>query len=139
MVNEDDFIFNGYSIYRFKDVTKVKIKNDKCDEMLRKEGLINTLAVPDVDITNWQSVFEGLLVIGQNIIIEKQTIDDEDSEFVIGNIEQIYKHFVYVQHFDADGVWQDEPYKIPYAEITNVIFANRYISVFSKHISDPPR
>ena len=42
-INEDDFIFDGYSIFRFKDLNKVKIKNDMCDEILKREGLTSKL------------------------------------------------------------------------------------------------
>jgi len=57
-------------------------------------------------------------------------------EFVIGRIENIYKKFAYVHHFDADGIWQEAPYRIPYSEITNITFKNRYVTVFSKYVSE---
>ena len=138
VINEDDFIFDGYSVFRFKDVTKVTTKNDKCDEIIKSEGLTANITVPNIDITNWKSVFGSLKAMNQNIIIQKQTIHEEDNEFVIGNIERIYKNFAYVRHFDANGIWQDDPYQIPYSEITSITFASRYVTVFSKHIAALP-
>jgi len=138
VINEYDFIFNGYSIYRFKDLIKVKIKHDMCDEILKSEGLTSSIIVPNIDIFNWKSVFESLKNMNRNIIVEKQTIDGEDAEFVIGRIEKIYKSFVYVWNFDAEGVWDESPIKIPYSQITNITFGSRYVDTFSKYIDEPP-
>ena len=74
----------------------------------------------------------------KNIIVEKESLNEDECEFVIGRIEKIYKKFVYVYHFDADGVWQDKPYRIPYAEITSVSFGTRYVEVFSKYLEEFP-
>lgn len=136
-INEDDFIFDGYRISRFVDVKKVRVKNDKCDQIIEEEGLLSTIKIPDIKVDTWKSAFEGLKNLGRNIIIEKETADGIDDEFTIGRIQKIYKDFVYVIHFDADGIWQDEPYKIKYSDITSVTFENRYVTVFSKYISEP--
>lgn len=138
VINEDDFIFDGYSIYRFKDLTKLKIKNNMCDKILKEEGLTSTITVPSIDIESWKSVFESLKYLNRNIIVEKQSLDDEESEFVIGRIEKIYKSFAYVWHFDANGIWGDSPIRVPYSEITNIIFCSRYVETFSKYIGEPP-
>ncbi|HEX3048515.1 MAG TPA: hypothetical protein VHY08_27445, partial [Bacillota bacterium] len=111
---------------------------DKCDEILKQEGLLSRLNVPLIDISDWKRVFESLQRLNQNIIVEKQTINDQDSEFVIGRIVEIYKNFAYVWNFDADGTWEDSPIRVPYSEITNVTFASRYVEIFSKYISEPP-
>jgi len=137
-INEDDFIFDGYSVYRLKDLTKVKVKNDKYDKILKEEGLTSNIVAPSIDISSWKSVFESLNKMGKNIIVEKQTIDDRDSEFVIGRIYEIHKNFAYILHFDANGVWNDSPTKVPYSEITNITFGSRYVDTFSKYIGEPP-
>lgn len=138
LINEDDFIFDGYSIYRFKDLTKVKIKNDMCDKILKNEGLTTDITAPDINICDWKSVFESLKNIKKNIIVEKQTINDKGAEFVIGRIEKIYKNFAYVWNFDADGVWNHSPIRVPYSEITSITFGSRYVDVFSKYLDEPP-
>lgn len=137
-VNEDDFIFDGYSIFRFKDLKKVKVKTDMCDLILKNEGLTAKISIPEVDISSWQSIFESLQRMNKNIIVEKQRIDLKESEFYIGRIERVYKHFFYLRHFDADGVWDEQPTKINYSEITNVVFDSRYVNIFSKYLSEPP-
>jgi len=138
VINEDDFIFDGYCIYRYKDLTKVKIKNDMCDKILKDEGITSNIIVPSVDISNWKSVFESLKIRNGNIIVEKQTIDGKGDEFVIGRIEKIYKNFAYVWNFDADGIWGDSPIRVPYSEITSITFGSRYVDTFSKYLDEPP-
>ena len=137
-VNEDDFILNGYSIYRFKDVTKVTIKNDKCDEILKSEGITSSIVFPKVDISNWNTVFESLKHMNKNVTIEKETVEGKNDDIYIGRIEKIYKKFAYIWEFDADGRWYDKPTRILYSEITKITFDNRYVEVFSKYIENPP-
>lgn len=137
-INEDDFIFDGYSIFRFKDLTKVKIKNDMCDKILKEEGLTSNIVIPNIDVCDWKSVFESMKEMNINIIVEKRAIDEDDSEFVIGRINKIHKHLAYVWHFDADGVWQDSPIRVPFAEVTNIKFGSRYVDIISKYVGEPP-
>ena len=133
-VPEDDFILDGYTIRRFKDMNKVKAKDDRCDRILAMEGITDTIETPDININDWKTIFESLIQIEKNIIVEKESLDKDERQFVIGRIEKIYNHFAYVRHFDADGIWQEEPYRIPYSEITSITFLSRYVNVFSKYV-----
>ena len=107
---EDDFILNGFSIRRFMDVKKVQIKDDKCVEILKREGVENSIQTPNIDITNWETVFKSLQKLNRNIIVEKESLNEKEWEFIIGRIVRVFKKFIYVNHFDANGVWQEEPY-----------------------------
>ena len=132
---EYDFIINGYTIRRYVDITKVEIKDDKCIEILQSEGIVNSIKIPSIDISNWETVFSSLHKMDKNIIVEKESLNEDECKFVIGRIDRVYKKFVYVYHFDADGIWQEEPYRIPYTEITSVSFGTRYVETFSKYIN----
>lgn len=136
---EDDFIINGYSIRRFIDVRKIEIKDDLCITILRKEGIVDHLVSPDIDIANWETVFKSLRKMNKNIIVEKESFNEDEAEFVIGRIEKVFKKFVYMRHFDADGIWVEDLYRIPYAGITSVSFGSRYVEMYSKYINDLPR
>lgn len=131
---EDDFIIDGFSIRRFCDLTKVQIKDDKCIEIIRNEGILNNLFAPEVDLTDWHSVFLSLQRIGKNIIVEKESLDEDEWEYVIGHIEKVLKNKVLFKHFDADGVWQDAPLEIPFSQITSVTLGSRYVETFSKYV-----
>lgn len=135
---EDDFLLNGYAIRRFVDIKKVQIKDDKCIDILKREGVESSIQTPNIDISNWENVFKSLHKLNRNIIIEKESLDEKDWEFAIGRIDRIFKKFVYFYHFDAEGVWLEEPYKIPYTDITTVSFGTRYVDIFSKYVDEPP-
>jgi len=135
---EDDFILDGYSIRRYKDITEVQIKNDMCVKILELEGVSDNLITPDIDLANWEGIFKSLQERNNNIIIEKESLNEEESEFVIGRIEKVYKRFVYIRHFDADGIWQDKPYKILFTRITSITFASRYVNFFQKYLTALP-
>lgn len=131
---EDDFIIDGFAIRRFCDLIKVQIKNDKCIEIIKNEGLLNNISAPDIDLTDWYSAFLSLQRLGKNIIIEKESLDIDESEFAIGCIEKVLKNKVLFRHFDADGVWLDHLIEIPFSQITTVIFGSRYVETFSKYV-----
>ena len=132
--NEDDFILDGFSIRRFRDVKKAEIKNDKCLEIIKAEGILEKMQTPQIDITDWHSTFLSLSTLGFNIIVERESLVDNECEFAIGKIEKVLKSKVIFKDFDADGIWQGEYYEIPYSQITSVTFASRYVDVFSKYV-----
>ena len=132
--NEDDFILDGYTIRRFRDVVKAEIKDDKCLEIAMAEGIVDSIIVPDINIVDWYNVFASLQEMNRNIIIEKESIDDEECIFAIGRISKVTKTKVYFQHFDADGIWEEELWEIPFTEITSVSFGTRYVETFSKYL-----
>ncbi len=126
---------DGYTVGRIKDIKKIKAKDDMCDKILQMEGITDKIEMPPVDISSWKSVFESLKLTGKNIIVEKESLDEKEWHYVIGRIEKIYNRFAYVRHFDSDGIWQEEPYRIPYSEITSITFSSRYVDIFSKYVS----
>ncbi|MBE6649447.1 MAG: hypothetical protein E7614_08030 [Ruminococcaceae bacterium] len=131
---EDDFIIDGFAIRRFCDLTKVQINDNKCNEIFENEGILNDLSAPEIDLTDWHSVFLSLEKWGKNIIVEKESLVEDEWEFAIGYIEKVLKNKVLFKHFDADGIWQDEPLEIPFSQITTIIFGSRYVDVFSKYV-----
>ena len=136
---EDDFIIDGYSIRRYADITKAEIKYDKYNEILKSEGTVDSIQIPEVDISTWETAFITLQKMNKNIIVEKESLDDSECNFIIGRIEKVYKKFIYVRHFNGDGIWQEKPYKIPYTDITSVSFKTRYVEVFSKYLNELPK
>ncbi len=135
---ETNFLLDGFTVRRFKDVLKVKAVSDKCDEILRCEGILDGLAVPDIDLNSWQTVFESLRRLHKNVIVEKETPDGHDEIFVMGRIVELQPRHLLLRHFDADGVWQREPFRIAYSALTSITFGSRYVEVFSRYISEPP-
>lgn len=131
---EDDFIINGFSIRRFRDIKKLEYKADKYIEILKAEKVLDGVVAPDIDITDWHSAFLSLQKLEKNIIVEHESLNQDEWEYWIGRIEKVCRTKVIFRHFDADGIWRDEPSEIPFSSITSVSFDNRYVSVFSKYV-----
>lgn len=135
---EDDFILDGYTVRRFKDVTKAQFRDDMCEKILKDEGVLDNIVTPEVDLSDWEAVFRSLQKRNKNIIIQRESLNKRECEYVIGRIEKVYKQHAYFRPFDADGIWEPEPYRIPYTEVTSITFAARYVDVFSKYLGELP-
>lgn len=133
---ESDFLLDGFTIRRIRDVERIEPREGIYTEIMRREGFLNDLKTPEVNISCWQAVFRSLQNMGRNIIVERESLDG-DSLFAIGTIQAVGEDRVLLLPFDADGIWQDETLEIPYSDITSVSFDTRYINVFSKYL--PPR
>ena len=131
---EDDFIIDGFSIRRISDIKKVEFKDDKCVEILKAEKVLDRICAPEIDLSDWHSAFLSLQKLEKNIIIEHESLEEKDWDYWIGRIEKVLKTKVVFRHFDADGIWQEEPYEIPFSRITSVTFDSRYVTVFSKYV-----
>ena len=132
--NEDDFILNGYSIRRCKDVVKAEYQDGKILSMIQAEKISEKISVPNIDILDWQTIFTSLKEQNKNIIVENEKAEEDDYPFLIGRIIKATKTKVVMQHFDADGIWQEELYEVPYTKITSVSFGTRYVDTFSKYL-----
>lgn len=133
---EEDFILNGYCIHRIKDIEKAKVLGSKYLEINAAEGLPDKFTAPDVDITDWRSVFCDLDKANRNIIIEIEDTDPDYCEFAIGRIVKVLKDRVRIKVFDSEGVWEAEPWEMLFSEITTVTFGSRYVDIFSKYVPD---
>lgn len=127
---EDDFILDGFCVRRLRDIFEITDRKGFYQKIFEAEGLTGFEA-PDVDISDWRGVFASLLKLGKNIIVENEY---EDGFFRIGTIEAVEEDHVLLRHFDADGIWQEEPMKIAYRDVTSVTFGSRYVEVFSKYV-----
>ncbi len=130
----DDFLLDGFSVYRFRDLTKVQIKKDKYSEILKAEDVLRGVSPPLLDLTDWYSTFCSLQLLNVNVIIEKESLDENEQEFAIGRIEKVGKNRISFRDFDAEGIWQDTPLEIPFSQITSVTFGSRYAAVFSRYV-----
>ena len=132
--NEEEFMLNGYSIRRFKDVEKAEYQEGKIFSMIQAEKIDERISVPNIDMSDWQTIFTSLKEQDKNIIVENEKAEENEDSFVIGRIIKATKTKVVMQHFDAEGIWEEELYEIPYSKITSVSFDTRYVNVFSKYL-----
>lgn len=127
---EHDFILNGFTVRRLNDIYEMSSKKGIYQQIYEAEGLTRFDA-PAVDISGWRSVFLSLQKLGKHIIVENEY---EDGFFRIGRIEAVAEDHMLLRHYDADGIWQEEPARIEYREVTSVTFGSRYVEVFSKYV-----
>ena len=123
---EEDFELNGYHIRKISHMTKAEIKDDLCEKINLWNGVAAQIKDPGVDITSWQTIFSSPVLQNRFIIIE----DEIDGEFALGSIRKICGSHLLFDAVDADGITEDEPWKIPYSEITHVCWSDRYSENF---------
>lgn len=134
--NAENFLLDGYSVIRTSDITNIRSnKYERFSERVyRAEVLANQIGIDfDVALDDWQSVFRSLKKTGLNVIIEHETLENDD--FYIGKLVRINKNSVSMLYFDASGKWDEAPVNISYEDITIVRFKERYIEIFSKYLT----
>ena len=131
-VEEDDFITDGFSIRKISDLKKVELRDDKCVEFLKMENTFANINAPQINLASWKTVFESLQKIVKYIIVRKENLDDNETDFAIGRITKATKSSLEMKYFDADGEWSD--IIIPYIGITSVTLQSRYVAVWEKYL-----
>ena len=127
---EDDFLLDGYSIRKISQLSKVVVKDDKCNKINKKFGITNQVKNPNIDISNWKSIFESLKELNTYIIIE----DEINDEFAIGIIEKVFDNKLYFRSFDADGIWDEDVIEFKYSHITSVSWDTRYANYWKRYL-----
>lgn len=131
---EDDFQLNGFRICPLQRVKRVKVREDKCLDINISEGVVDSLYVPNVNISGWKQIFRSLKAMNRYVMI---IVDDEKRDagrLYIGAVSEVKKHSVMLRYFDADGIWQEEPVRIRFKDIQTVTFGSRYVDIFSKYV-----
>lgn len=132
---ENDFQLNGFHLRKTDHITMVEIKDDLCAEINRWNGVAAQVHDPGIDISSWQSVFEGLRNHPGFLIIE----DEINVQLAVGEIAEVKRGRLLFRQFDADGVWQEDPLDIPYASITHVAWDTRYTNNWYNYMNRDKR
>jgi hypothetical protein len=128
---ENDFILDGYCIRKISQLKKVEIRDGICNTINQQIGLHQQIIMPPVDISNWKTIFDSLMVLDCFVIIENELSE----EFAIGIIEKTFRNKLYFKQFDADGIWDACGLEIPYSQITTVKWGCRYAEVWQKYLN----
>lgn len=131
---EDDFQLDGFAVRRLEDVDRLWLKDDLCTSILKREGVLDELDVPAIDLTSWRTVLKGLMALGENVMIYCDKKKCDRSVLFVGRIVKVGRERAHIRHFYATGEWAEEPFSIRCEDITQVRFANRYVTVFSKYV-----
>ena len=128
---EDDFQLDGYHIRKIAHMTKVEIKDDLCAQINEWNGVTKQIHHPGIDISSWYTIFTALQKQPGFVIIE----DDIGEQFAIGKIAKVGYRYLVLEHFDANGIWHDDPLTIPYASITHVAWNTRYTNTWEAYLA----
>lgn len=133
---EGNFEFCGYHIGMISNIymADTKTKGDRIFDIIEAEGISKYMNVPDIDISDWKSVFESLKKYDRYIIVKNEKDYDSSFFLVTGKIVKVTSKYVVMQIFDCDGEWDERLHQIPFSKITSVEFDTRYCNVFSKYI-----
>ena len=93
-------------------------------------GITKQIIDPNIDITNWNTIFNSLKKLDTYIEIE----DEINNEFAIGIIENVFDNKLYFRCFDADGIWDD--LEIKFSSITSVSWNTRYANYWKKYFEN---
>ena len=85
---EADFDFCGYHIGKFSNIDTVDVrdKGDSLFDITEAEGVSKYLEIPDIDLSDWKTVFESLQKRGGYIIVKDEKDYGSEYSFVIGNL-----------------------------------------------------
>lgn len=131
-----DFLLNGFGAYPIDRIDRVVIKQDKCTEFSRLEGLVEQITVPEVACEGWQSFFASL-PMDQLVGVERANPPENEAFFAVGRIVKAGKKRLHMMCVDSEAVWEDAPWRIRYSDIREVTFADRYLTVFGKYAGEP--
>ena len=133
---EGDFDFSGYHIGKISNIDTIDVRTngDKLFEIIKAEGLSKYFDVPDVNLSDWKTVFESLQKQDGYIIVKCEKDYDTEYAFTIGKIIKVTTKSITMKDFNGDGEWYEDVFNITFSKITCVEFNTRYSNVFSKYI-----
>ena len=105
--------------------------------MLKNEGLLKLIKKPDLSkLKTVKNILEHFIKSNTNIIVECESLDDDNSEFHIGRPTEIEGKTLWFIGFDALGKWYDEEIGLSIKNITKIQFDTPYINIFSKYVKN---
>lgn len=132
--HDGDFLINGCGVYAIDSIARVVIKENKCLEISRAEGVPEQIVTPDVAYESWTAFFASLPE-GQLIGVDRIHPPEGEAKFVVGHIVKTGRKRLHMRYVDSEGEWIDEVWRIRYEDITGVTFGDRYLNTFAKYLA----
>lgn len=132
----DDFVIRGFLVFPIHHVSKIRRnKNDVFfDKICKLEGLKGSIKKPEIDLNNWESIFNSIKKLGFNVIILNE-ISEQDT-FDIGPILKVTSNEVTINYFDATGKFDEDLTEIQFSDITHIDFDDIYTNTISKYLKN---
>lgn len=120
---EFDFSIKGNEIRKISRLKRVKLRNDKTDEINEMFGLTRLIEFYNIDLSNWRTIFKYLHNLDEYVEVEC----NNDGTCYLGKILKVNRSGILFWDFDADGVW-GEPFIIPFKDIDGVVWDSWYLN-----------
>ncbi|MDJ0522519.1 MAG: hypothetical protein QNJ90_10670 [Planctomycetota bacterium] len=139
-----DFYSEGAVVLRLKDISGLRSGEfERCfEKMYRAEGLLDAVGLsvmPPLDdmrtLTRWLRDTRTPAIIEQEVF---EGGDEEDELFLLGYVTDVGEGDVWIRHFDATGVWEEEDDFIELDAITSVQLEAPYLETWLRHIPPCP-
>lgn len=132
LIKDGDPAAQGYSIRSLEAIERVTVE-DESMETAPKEEDKDEMSVPEVDLTDWPSVFQSLGKLGQVVVVESEELIKRDGSYAIGKIEKVGRKHIGISYYGPDSAWANKKWKIPYEEVTCVTTESCYTEVLSSY------
>lgn len=132
-VEEFDFKLEGYQIRVIEDFEDCEVIKNFSSEINKKEGLIEKIENFDIDISNFETIFNYFINKDMIISVEHEYFD-EDYFFLIGRPLAIENDMLLFKDFDINGNWNEDINYIPLEIITTIRFNSHYTNTWQKYL-----
>jgi len=131
----DDFLFNGFTIFPISSITKIRHNNydQFFDSIMEQEEQKKLVEMPyQIDLESWETIFNSIKNTNLKCVVENE--NNERFFFKIGEIVKVKRRSLKILNFDPAGYLDFEPTKIKYKEISSVSFDDNYTVTMSKYL-----
>lgn len=133
----NDFHNEGFAILRLKDISDAYSKESEAfyEKICISEDIGVETSDVIQDITDWSVVLKRLIEYKGFVSIQCEN-QIEKCTFYLGKICTLENDGVVFKDIGVDGVWDDEPHKILFNEITQITYSDNYSKMFYKYVEE---
>jgi hypothetical protein len=88
-------MLDGYEIRPYNVIKNIEYRDGLYSYINEKEGLFDSIIIPEVNLNSWSTIFESLKKMNKIIIVENEFSED----FAIGFIEKIFDDHISFYRF----------------------------------------
>jgi len=125
---------DGVCVFRLEDAREVSTSdsNDFFGKIITKEGLRHELPPKDV-LRGYTSLLDWAAGGSELVVMEAESNQPDEGDFWLGRVVSVSGGMMDLVYVDATGCWDDEPSRIPVADLTRVEVRSKYCELFAKY------
>lgn len=131
-----EFRLEGLMLLRVADITSVEHSDADVfhRQLLVREGLEQLVPFDrGFALDDWSSAIRQLAGDFPLIIIECESLDDDDAVFLIGRLHAASRESVDIEYFDGVARWDNDLHELAVGEITSCRVDSNYLNVYARH------